>query len=149
MAQFGLRIRAFESHSHFPSIGKPPRSPNHSKIPQNRTVLDLHTVTPHGEIPLPGQMGSRHVAVATKGSRVAGLLRPAIPAMRSIRLRHRISTGGQPGLAGSAVRARLAKWLCRMEPPPCGSHMGPSGVRLVRGRILRADLGGPTKSEIV
>ena len=61
MAWLGLRIRLFESHSHFLSIGKPPRSPNTTKIYQNEPVLDLRTVTPNGEIPLPGQMGSRHM----------------------------------------------------------------------------------------
>ena len=65
MARFRLRIRLFESHSHFLSIGKPPRSPNPTKIEQDRPVLDLHTVTPSGEIPLPGQMGSRHVYIST------------------------------------------------------------------------------------
>ena len=61
MRWFGLRIRLFESQSHFLCIGKPPKIPNPTKIPQNRPVLDLHTVTPNGEIPLPGQMGSRHI----------------------------------------------------------------------------------------
>ena len=61
MARFGLRIRLFESHSHFLFIGKPRRSPNPIKMSQNRPVPDLHTVTPYGEIPLPGQMGSRHM----------------------------------------------------------------------------------------
>ena len=63
MARFGLRIRLFESQSQFLSIGKPPKIPNHIKKNQNRPVLDLHTVTPYGEIPLPGQMGSRYMTL--------------------------------------------------------------------------------------
>ena len=34
-----------------------------TKISPNRTVLDLHTVTPHGEFPLPDQMGSRYMNI--------------------------------------------------------------------------------------
>ena len=64
MGRFGLRIRPFESYSHFLSFGKPPRIPNPTKILQNRPVLDLRTVTPSGEIPLLGPIGSRHLSLA-------------------------------------------------------------------------------------
>ena len=61
MIRFRTKKPLFESHSHFLSVGKPPRLQNPTKKPQNRPVPDLHTVTPHGKIPLPDQMGSRHM----------------------------------------------------------------------------------------